>query len=469
MNVNCSTCLELLTPSAELSSAPCGHVFHTTCILQWMETGKNNCPQCRTKCLTKQLRRIYFTEGVDITSSSQDSAALNDRVDSLTFQVRCLETEKKNACEERDKYSAQATALREELRSVEQRLSKAKEQALDYKAANSMLQGEKRKADKAKAEATELREKMDLMKNIEFVVNASAPEVNNKLHQMGDYSKASRELSYVNVTLKKELEEKSKEASHFRKECSSRQRKLDEYKSRAKMLEQSNEELMSDKAKVEDDNRCLEGEIQDLRNKLSSLEEALNSPTGDARQSVINRLIREHPAPLMTGLDDDVSTTPDHLSGNKRKRSDDSPSMASPAECGIWALKKTKSLAAGCTPFKDSTNSMPFGGKTLKTVKPSFSQPSTHQKTNHLLKSLPKLGSALESPKGLQINYDGLGGHSKADNFPVPKVNKINSGHSSTLTSKSKKPKGVSRPKFVSPPNSLSRNDRQIDTFFTSM
>ena len=59
----------------------------------------------------------------------------------------------------------QATALREELRSVEQRLSKAKEQALDYKAANSMLQGEKKKADKAKAEATELREKMDLMKN----------------------------------------------------------------------------------------------------------------------------------------------------------------------------------------------------------------------------------------------------------------------------------------------------------------
>merc|ERR1719145_231271 len=101
---------------------------------------------------------------------------------------------------------------------------------------------------------------------------------------------------------------------------------------------------------------------------------------------------------------------------------------------------------------------MPFGGKTLKTVKPSFSQPSTHQKTNHLLKSLPKLGSALESPQGLQINYDGLGGHSKADNCPVPKVNKITSGHSSTLPSKSKK--GVSRPKFVSPPKSLSQNDR---------
>ena len=64
MNVNCSTCLELLTPSDDLSSVPCGHVFHTPCILQWLETGKNNCPQCRTRCQEKQLRRVYFTEGV---------------------------------------------------------------------------------------------------------------------------------------------------------------------------------------------------------------------------------------------------------------------------------------------------------------------------------------------------------------------------------------------------------------------
>ena len=41
----------------------------------------------------------------------KDSAALNNRVDSLTFQVRCLETEKKKACEERDKSVAQVCNL----------------------------------------------------------------------------------------------------------------------------------------------------------------------------------------------------------------------------------------------------------------------------------------------------------------------------------------------------------------------
>ena len=91
---------------------------------------------------------------------------------------------------------------------MEQRLSKAKEQALVYKDANSMLQGEKRKADKAKAEATELREKMALMKNIEFVVNASAPEVNIKLHQVRRY--------WINQTLHSKIFPFSKTgSSHF--------------------------------------------------------------------------------------------------------------------------------------------------------------------------------------------------------------------------------------------------------------
>ena len=55
------------------------------------------------------------------------------------------------------------------------------------------------------------------------------------------------------------------------------------------MLQQSNEELRSDKAMLTEDNKQLEDEIQTLKVKLSSLEEALNSPSGDARQSVINR------------------------------------------------------------------------------------------------------------------------------------------------------------------------------------
>ena len=44
MRVQCSTCLELLTPSDDLTCTPCGHVFHMACVVQWFEN-KKNCPQ----------------------------------------------------------------------------------------------------------------------------------------------------------------------------------------------------------------------------------------------------------------------------------------------------------------------------------------------------------------------------------------------------------------------------------------
>ena len=43
MNVNCSTCLEPISANDILTSTPCGYVFHAQCIIQWFETGKNNC------------------------------------------------------------------------------------------------------------------------------------------------------------------------------------------------------------------------------------------------------------------------------------------------------------------------------------------------------------------------------------------------------------------------------------------
>lgn len=120
MLINCSTCLELLTPSCELSSAPCGHVFHSDCINKWLETGKKNCPQCRSKCSFNQLRRIFFTEGVDI-SQDVDANTLQNKLDSVTFQLRCCETEKKNAHEKVNELSAHKIALKEEFKELERK------------------------------------------------------------------------------------------------------------------------------------------------------------------------------------------------------------------------------------------------------------------------------------------------------------------------------------------------------------
>ena len=117
MNVNCSTCLELLTPSDELSSVPCGHVFHTPCILQWLETGKNNCPQCRTRCRENQLRRVYFTEGVE-SSTQSDANTLQNRLDSV-------ESGKKSFQETLDELTAKnIDTVKEEFKNLEKKYKK---------------------------------------------------------------------------------------------------------------------------------------------------------------------------------------------------------------------------------------------------------------------------------------------------------------------------------------------------------
>ena len=65
------------------------------------------------------MRRIYFTEGVDV-SSQLDSNALQNKLDSLTFQVRCSETERKKLQEQVTELTAHKIGIKDELKTLEQ-------------------------------------------------------------------------------------------------------------------------------------------------------------------------------------------------------------------------------------------------------------------------------------------------------------------------------------------------------------
>ena len=61
MELECSTCLDSFTSESEVLSTPCGHIFHSDCIHDWLDKGDLNCPQC-TNPITDfaLLRRIYL-------------------------------------------------------------------------------------------------------------------------------------------------------------------------------------------------------------------------------------------------------------------------------------------------------------------------------------------------------------------------------------------------------------------------
>jgi len=463
MNVNCSTCLELLTPSDDLSCPPCGHTFHTQCIEQCLESTKK-CPMCRATLRSNGLRRVFLTQGADLSGTQADSSVLQSRIDQLTFDKRLLEAEKKKAVEGCEKATVQAVGLRAELRELEAKLSYAKEEAQTYKAQKGLMLGEKKKAERAKKEAEELQEKLNLYKKIEFIVQGSAAEVNQSLHKNGDYSKATKDLTYMMVALRKEFDAKSKETTQYRKESAARHSKLMEVRASLEMVQQSNATLSSDNSRLTEDNRHLEEEVTQLKAKLSSLQDAMGSPSGDVRQSVINRLINEYPAPQHVGISPRQTTTSQEAP--KKRRLPDADEN--------FELKKAKSFDLPL--LEDSTNfnlsskpkkvSNPFASHKL----PMTSQPQS-KKTNLLLRNIREM-DAMTSPVGL--NYDGFGGRSRIDSgFPVP-LAKDNFKIKTTQTLKYKKPKGVSRPKQT-PLDSLASSSsstigtKSIDSFFSPL
>jgi len=45
----CLICLDDYEPEDDLRLLSCKHAFHKSCVDQWLQIGKNNCPACRSK------------------------------------------------------------------------------------------------------------------------------------------------------------------------------------------------------------------------------------------------------------------------------------------------------------------------------------------------------------------------------------------------------------------------------------
>ena len=416
MRVSCTTCLELLTPSAEISCAPCGHVFHMPCILQWLETGKANCPQCRAKCRENQLRRVYFNEAMDATlsqdSEGSDSSALQNKIDSLVFDLRMANTEKKKLKEEKDSLAAQKVALRDEVRKAETQRNSEREEKQCLKTQMRYMEADRVKAKKAKEEADELRERLDLYKAVDDMVRGSMGEVNSRLHEMGDFSKTARELSVIIVGLKRELMAQGDERATLRAEMKQKAGKMYELRQQLSKATRESSDLTALNRTLQSDLQHCEEERDGLRRRVNKLEETLTSGSS-SDQASLKRFIHESPAPStnIKQEGEDEGDTPPLSRKSKSKVSDDSPFLRVKEHSLIGLQKRQRS------PCKDATN---VSGFNIMKSRNGQSKLATSSNSPGLVLASSQSSSSnrLKRPNS-ELQYDGLGGHSKADEFPT--------------------------------------------------
>ena len=107
MNIACSTCLESFTSGCDISTTPCGHVFHTGCITRWLD-GNSNCSQCRKDCEISQIIKLYFSES---QSALEEQITIND----LEQKRLRLEEEKLRLEEDKQNKNIQLTAMKKHL------------------------------------------------------------------------------------------------------------------------------------------------------------------------------------------------------------------------------------------------------------------------------------------------------------------------------------------------------------------
>ncbi len=94
--------------------------------LPWISSAQRIFSSHVTLC-AQQLRRVYFTEGVE-SSTQSDANTLQNRLDSITFQLRCSENEKKSYKENVDELTAKNVGLKDEYKNLEKMYKKVKEE-----------------------------------------------------------------------------------------------------------------------------------------------------------------------------------------------------------------------------------------------------------------------------------------------------------------------------------------------------
>lgn len=431
MIVTCPICSDSFQQNSCLAGCPCGHVFHTECLLQWFERSKT-CPQCRKSTNEHKVIKIYLN--ISEQGSQEDAAQLIQKTDALTLELRTNKKELSNVTEEKKKLENELSEKVVQLCTAEDKLTSLESQNSAYR---KHLKNHK-KLEERLAELQKAKEKSDdeirVYKSLQRVLEGSVSEADDALMECTGDNEASRSLAVFCSALKRQLNEMELKCRNAKKKELCQNSVLQKVRDRADKLE-------SDMRESTEVIRKLEEENESLKKKVQKMKESLMTPNvSHAKDKMLTRLLQESPmpdallenspdtsSPEVVVLSPEVSRPPqkklfaqNHLKASATVTSNDKRQPLVPRLNTASGSKDIMS-SSGLASFKQSSKN------SVKSTapKPSFLLGATRMSRLASKDTLQKrLYQTARKDVADGMVYNGLGGTVRAE-LPIPSKKKF--------------------------------------------
>lgn len=409
MNIVCVICSDLLVPSDDVFHTPCGHIFHFVCLSQWLERSKS-CPQCREKTTANKIHRIYFNFSNNETIT-EDACSLQDRIDKLNFQLLLRDKDIKHYTEKNETLETQNAGLRKEVRKVESELNEKNSAIHALKDQMKYLKNECSEINSLKQEIERLKRRLEDCRNIQILLDAPAEDVDEMVS--AQWSDPTALITYISV-MKREMTLSLAKRRELRAKVKALQQELTKVSMERNFLSDEH----TRRKKLEEDLIICESEKLALQNKLQEIER--NGVTKKKcknddlpKEQNANNTERNVFKKSNIGNINDLGIEQQNQMENDKSKKDNQ-----------YFPEKEKTDIKPSTVTKTDENSPYLPVKSQGTFglkeHPLQKRPTVKLGLSILAKKsrLERMGKSFVQNN--MLTYDGFGGHSKYEKFPIP-------------------------------------------------
>ncbi|XP_050354779.1 E3 ubiquitin-protein ligase TRAIP isoform X2 [Nymphalis io] len=404
MHILCTICNDSVKQAENIQVIKCGHIFHYQCLSQWISRSKL-CPQCRNMVTNRCMFRLYPT--ISNETSGEDVATLQAQLNDAQLQLQQQRTTHK---EHKEKFAAAEVELKKNLallKATEKKLESRDSAVSALKEQLEYVKIQNKETNRLKEENENLKKNIQTLNGLQKVLNATSEEVERMLEGYTDV----RTVATFATALKRALCESESKKNESRDRLQTIKQQLASEKNHVADLQAK---LIAAEEKLTSAQR----KYDSLKNKRKVSDRLDKSLTEESWESAVKQMKPNEDLNSAIVLSDNNSSF--NTMVNRIENADSPYLNLKQSSLALTALQRHPTHPLPEKNLKPSEYALLNSARSAVTRKPDLAS----AKTSIFQKREPaKIQFSQENDPNMSfmnISYDGLGGHSKLDTFPVP-------------------------------------------------